>query len=326
MRKTMNHSNIIKIGNSELTIHRMGLGCMGMSDFYGPSDERKNIETLNAALDLGVDFFDTADMYGVGHNETLLGKTFAGRWDQLTIATKFGVVRGNDGSWMGICGKPDYVKSACENSLKRLGIDTIDLYYMHRPDPETEIEETVGAMRDLVYEGKVRTIGLSEVDAETLRRAHAVHPINALQTEYSLWTREPYEAVIDTCRELGITFVAYSPLGRGFLTGKLDPKQLDSSDWRLTGERIQGENLRKNQVFIEIVGQIAQQKGITLAQVALAWVLQSEPNLAAIPGTRSVERLKENLAALEVELTTEELAYIHSHLPSETAGARYPKS
>ncbi len=313
----------IPLGNSDITINRMGLGCMGMSDFYGPSDDTTSIETLHAALDLGVDFFDTADMYGVGRNEQLLGKAFAGKWDQLTIATKFAVVRDNDGTRMGVCGKPEYVKDSCEKSLQRLGVDTIDLYYMHRLDPDTPIEDTVGAMSELVTEGKVRYLGVSEVDADQLRRAHAVHPISALQTEFSLWTREPFDAVIDTCRELGTTYVAYSPLGRGFLTGKLTRESLDSNDWRLMGPRFQEETIAKNQVFLDIVGKMAEAKGITSAQVALAWVLQSDPALATIPGTRKISRLKENLGALEIVFSEDELAEIQTKLPPTTAGARY---
>ena len=313
----------IPLGNSDITINRMGLGCMGMSDFYGPSDDTTSIETLHAALDLGVDFFDTADMYGVGRNEQLLGKAFAGKWDQLTIATKFAVVRDDDGTRMGICGKPEYVKDSCEKSLQRLGVDTIDLYYMHRLDPDTPIEDTVGAMAELVKEGKVRYLGVSEVDADQLRRAHAVHPISALQTEFSLWTRDPFGAVIDTCRELGITYVAYSPLGRGFLTGKLTRDALDSNDWRLMGPRFQEEAIAKNQVFVDIVSKMAEAKGITPAQVALAWVLQSDPTLVTIPGTRKIIRLKENLGALDVVLSEDELAEIRTNLPLTTAGDRY---
>jgi len=316
----------IALGHSDLKVHRIGLGCMGMSEFYGASVEASNIETLRAAFDLGVDFFDTADMYGAGHNEILLGKAFAGRWDQLVLATKFGVVRGEDGSWRGINCSPAYVKQACEQSLRRLGVECIDLYYMHRPDPQVPIEDTVGAMSDLVKSGKVRYLGLSEVNANLLRRAHRVHPISALQTEFSLWTREPFEEIIATCRELGVTYVAYSPIGRGFLSGQVTRESLDSDDWRLELPRFQVEALRENQVFLEILRDIAREKRATPAQVALTWVLQQAPNLVAIPGTRKISRLQENLAAFEFELTDDELDSIRSRLPKTTFGERYPDS
>jgi len=297
-----------------------------MSEFYGSSDETTNMETLQAALDSGVNFFDTADMYGAGHNEKLLGKAFAGKWGQITLATKFGVVRGEDGSWGGINGNPNYVMHACDKSLQRLGVDCIDLYYMHRPDPETPIEETVGAMSKLVKMGKVRLLGLSEVDPSHLRRAHHIHPISALQTEFSLWTREPFEEVISTCRELGITFVSYSPLGRGFLSGQVSRESLEANDWRLGLPRFQQDTIQKNQVFVEILRDIANRKGATPAQIALAWVLQKELNLATIPGTRQIGRLRENLGALQYELSEAELEEIHSRLPTQTLGARYPDS
>jgi len=298
---------------------------MGMSEFYGGTrDEASHIETLHAAIDLGINFFDTADMYGVGHNEALLEKAFSDRWNQVTVATKFGVQRGPKGEWLGVCGRPEYVKEACEKSLKRLGLDAIDLYYQHRPDPDVPVEESVGAMKELVDEGKVRFIGLSEFSAEQIRAAHAVHPVTALQTEYSLWTRDVEGGILDTCRELGIAFVAYAPLGRGFLTGAIpDRESLDEDDWRRENPRFSDEALAENARFLELLRDIAARKGATEAQVALAWVLAQGEDVYIIPGTRRVERLKENLGAREVQFTEEELAEIRSRLPQQTAGARY---
>ncbi len=314
------------LGNSTLLLGRIGLGCMGMSEFYGGTrDEAGHIETLHAAVDLGINHFDTADMYGVGHNEGLLSKAFEDRWDKVTVATKFGVRRGAGGEWLGVCGRPDYVKEACEKSLKRLGLEKIDLYYQHRPDPNVPVEESVGAMKELVEEGKVRFIGVSEFTAEQLRAAHAVHPITALQTEYSLWTRNvEEEGILEACRDLGIAFVAYSPLGRGFLTGAIPNRAaLDANDWRRDNPRFSDEALAENARFLELVRDIAARKGATEAQVALAWVLAQGEDVFMIPGTRRIERLKENLGALEVQFTAEELAEIRSRLPPETAGSRY---
>lgn len=313
------------LGNSTLQVGRIGLGCMGMSEFYGGTrDEAAHIKTLHTAIDLGINHFDTADMYGAGHNEELLSKAFSDRWDKVTVATKFGVRRGANGEWLGISGRPEYVKEACEKSLKRLGLETIDLYYQHRPDPNVPVEESVGAMKQLVEEGKVRFIGLSEFSAEQIRAAHAVHPITALQTEYSLWTRDVEEGILGACRDLGIAFVAYSPLGRGFLTGAIqDTKALDANDFRRNNPRFSDEALAKNARFVELIRDIAAQKGATEAQVALAWVLAQGEDIFMIPGTRRIERLKENLGAWKVQFTAEELAEIRSRLPQETAGSRY---
>ncbi len=314
------------LGNSTLQVGRIGLGCMGMSEFYGGTrDEAAHIKTLHAAIDLGINHFDTADMYGVGHNEELLSKAFSDRWDKVTVATKFGVRRGANGEWLGISGRPEYVKEACEKSLKRLGLETIDLYYQHRPDPNVPVEESVGAMKKLVEEGKVRFIGLSEFSAEQIRAAHAVHPITALQTEYSLWTRNvEEEGILEACRDLGIAFVAYSPLGRGFLTGAIQSREaLDASDFRRNNPRFSEEAFAKNASFLALIRDIAARKGATEAQVALAWVLAQGEDVFMIPGTRRIERLKENLGAWRVQFTAEELADIRSRLPQETAGSRY---
>lgn len=312
------------LGHSHLNVNRIGLGCMGMSEFYGSFDEAESINTLHKAIDLGVNFFDTADMYGSGANEILLGKAFQGRWDKLVLATKFAVMRGPDGEFLGLNGKPDYIRKACDDSLRRLGAEAIDLYYMHRQDPEVEIEEIVGAMAELVHAGKVKYLGLSEVDAETLRRAHAVHPITALQTEYSLWSREPEEAIFDVCRELGITFVAYSPLGRGFLTGAIKSRDdLEKGDFRLGNPRFTEEAIQENLKFVEVVHQMAQSKGVTKAQIALAWILHQNDEITTIPGTRKVHRLEENLGALQVELTAADLADIEASVPASTVGRRY---
>jgi aryl-alcohol dehydrogenase-like predicted oxidoreductase len=314
------------LGSSALKLGRIGLGCMGMSEFYGGAlDEAGHIKTLQAAVELGINHFDTADMYGVGHNEKLLSKAFADRWDKVTVATKFGVRRGAKGEWLGVSGRPAYVKEACEKSLKRLGREVIDLYYQHRPDPDVPVEESVGAMKDLVAEGKVRFIGVSEFSAEQIRAAHAVHPITALQTEYSLWTRVvEEEGILATCRDLGIAFVAYAPLGRGFLTGTIPDRQaLAADDWRRDNPRFSEEALAQNARFVALIREIAAQKGATAAQVALAWVLAQGEDIFTIPGTRRIERLQENLGAWKVQFTAEELAEIRSGLPQETAGARY---
>ncbi|MCG8373715.1 MAG: aldo/keto reductase, partial [Balneolales bacterium] len=262
------------LGHSTVTVNRMGLGCMGMSEFYGSFNEKESINTLHKAIDLGVNFFDTADMYGSGANEQLLGKAFEGRWEEVILATKFAIMRGPNGEFLGLNGKPDYIKKACDDSLMRLGIEAIDLYYMHRQDPEVEIEEIVGTMADLVKQGKVKYLGLSEVDPDTLRRAHSVHPITALQTEYSLWSREPEQELFDVCKELGITFVAYSPLGRGFLTGSIKSRaDLEEGDFRLVNPRFTDEAIQENVKFVDVVDRIAKRKEVTKAQIALAWIL-----------------------------------------------------
>jgi aryl-alcohol dehydrogenase-like predicted oxidoreductase len=318
----MNNTTIL--GHSTLNINRIGLGCMGMSEFYGSFNESESINTLHKAIDLGVNFFDTADMYGWGANERLLGKAFKGRWDEVILATKFAVMRGPNGEFLGLNGQPKYIREACEKSLQNLGVEAIDLYYMHRQDPKVEIEEIVGTMSELVKEGKVKYIGLSEVDPETLRRAHAVHPITALQTEYSLWSREPEHELFDVCKELGITFVAYSPLGRGFLTGAIKSRaDLEKGDFRLSNPRFTEEAIKENLKFVEVVDHIAQNKGVTKAQIALAWILSQNDEITTIPGTRKVHRLEENLGALNVELTNADLATIEEHIPSVTVGNRY---
>jgi aryl-alcohol dehydrogenase-like predicted oxidoreductase len=314
------------LGNSTLQVGRIGLGCMGMSEFYGGTrDEAAHIKTLHAAVDLGIQHFDTADMYGAGHNEELLAKAFSDRWDKVTVATKFGMRRGENGEWLGLSARPEYVKEACDKSLKRVGVDTIDLYYQHRPDPRVPVEESIGAMKELVEAGKVRFIGVSEFSAEQLRAAHAVHPITALQTEYSLWTRNVEDdGILDVCRELGIAFVAYSPLGRGFLAGAIPNREaLDASDWRLSNPRFSAEALAENARFVELIRDVAVKKGATEAQVALAWVLAQGEDIFTIPGTRRIERLKENLGAWNISFTAGELAEIRRRLPRETAGSRY---
>lgn len=315
-----------KLGKSNLEVGRIGLGCMGMSEFYGGErDEAAHTKTLHAAIELGINFFDTADMYGAGHNEELLRKAFSDRWDSVVVATKFGMKRGPKGEWLGLSGKPEYVKEACEKSLKRLGVDAIDLYYQHRPDPKVPVEESVGAMKKLVEEGKVRFIGVSEFSAEQIRAAHAVHPITALQTEYSLWSRNvESDGVLEACRELGIAFVAYSPLGRGFLTGAIPNRDaLDAHDWRLQNPRFSDDALRENARFLELIRDVAEKKNATPAQIALAWVLAQGDDIFTIPGTRRIERLKENLGAWNVKFSADELGEIRSRLPKETVGARY---
>lgn len=300
---------------------------MGMSEFYGTTDESESIATIHRALELGVTFLDTADMYGVGHNEELVGKAIKDCRDRVIIATKFGNVRGSDGSFLGVNGKPEYVRSCCDASLKRLGVETIDLYYQHRVDPNTPIEETVGAMAQLVQAGKVRYLGLSEAATDTIRRAHAVHPISALQTEYSLWSREPETEILPTCRELGIGFVPYSPLGRGFLTGKI--KSLDTlseGDYRSQRyPRFQAGNLQQNLDLVEKIEQMAAAKGIKAGQLALAWVLAQGEDIVPIPGTKRRTYLEENIAAADITLTQAELDQIAKALPlGIAAGDRYP--
>ncbi|MEL6867453.1 MAG: aldo/keto reductase [Bacteroidota bacterium] len=312
------------LGHSQLQINRIGLGCMGMSEFYGSFNEEESIKTLHRAIDIGINFFDTADMYGSGANEQLLKKAFKGHWDKVVLATKFAIIRGPNGEFLGLNCQPEYIRKACEQSLQNLGVEAIDLYYMHRQDPKVEIEEIVGTMAELVQQGKVKHLGLSEVDPETLRRAHAVHPISALQTEYSLWSREPEEALFEVCKELGITFVAYSPLGRGFLTGAIKSRaDFEAGDYRLNNPRFTDEAIQQNLKFVEVIDQIAASKGVTKAQVALAWILSQNDEITTIPGTRKIHRLEENFDALKVELTKEDMATIHEHLPAETVGSRY---
>jgi len=312
------------LGHSTLNVKRIGLGCMGMSEFYGSFNEEESIKTLHKAIDLGINFFDTADMYGNGANEKLLGKAFKGCWDDVILATKFAIMRGPNGEFTGISGKPEYIREACNKSLQNLGVEAIDLYYMHRKDPELEIEEIVGTMADLVKQGKVKYIGLSEVEPETLRRAHAVHPITALQTEYSLWSREPEQELFNVCQELGISFVAYSPLGRGFLTGAIKSRSdLEAGDWRLSNARFTEKAIKENMKFVEVVDRIAQSKRVSKAQVALAWVLSQNDEIITIPGTRKIHRLEENLGAFNLELIQTDLAVMEEYLPSETTGERY---
>jgi aryl-alcohol dehydrogenase-like predicted oxidoreductase len=298
----------VPLGSQGLHTSRQGLGCMGMSEFYGEADEAESIATIQRALDLGVTLLDTADMYGPFTNERLVGRAIAGRRDEVTLATKFGNVRGEDGSRLGIDGSPEYVRRACEASLQRLGVDHIDLYYQHRVDPDTPIEDTVGAMAELVQEGKVRFLGLSEAAPDTIRRAHAVHPISALQTEYSLWSREPEAEILPTVRELGIGFVPYSPLGRGFLTGRYrSPENIGEGDFRRIDPRFSRDNFDKNLAIVEAVEALAQQKGVSTAQVALAWVHLQGEDIVPIPGTTTRKHLESNAAALDVELSDEEL-------------------
>ena len=317
------------LGNQGLKASELGLGCMGMSDFYGSRNDEESTRVIQHAYDLGINFFDTADMYGPYTNEILVGKAIKPFRKDCTLATKFGIVRDpNDPSRRGINGKPEYVRSSCENSLKRLDVEVIDLYYLHRKDPDTPIEETVGAMSELVKEGKVRGIGLSEVNADTLRKAHAVHPITALQSEYSLWTREPEDGILDTCRELGIAFVAYSPLGRGFLTGQIKKfEDFEPGDYRRFSPRFQGENFDKNLQLVQKMEAMARMKGCTASQLALAWVLSQGDQIFPIPGTKRIKYLQENVRALDVSLSPEELKDIDAIAPKGVAaGSRYPES
>ena len=315
-----------KLGEQGLEVSAIGLGCMGMSEFYGTADEDEATRTIRRALELGVNFLDTADMYGPFTNERLVGRAIAGRRDEVVIATKFGNVRGEHGERLGIRGDAEYVKQACDASLQRLGVDHIDLYYQHRVDQSVEIEETVGAMAELVQAGKVRHLGLSEAAPQTVRRAHAVHPITALQTEYSLWTRDPEAEILPTVRELGIGFVPYSPLGRGFLTGRFtSPDDFPEDDFRRRHPRFQGENFERNLRLVERVHELAAEKGVTPGQLALAWVLAQGDDIVPIPGTTKVANLEENVAATEIELTEDDLGRLDEIAPAgAAAGDRYP--
>jgi aryl-alcohol dehydrogenase-like predicted oxidoreductase len=311
-----------KLGTQGLDVSTIGLGCMGMSEFYGPSDEEQSLATIDRALEIGVNFLDTADMYGMGENEKLVGRAIADRRDEVVLATKFGIVRGDDPAQRGVSGRPEYVREAIDASLQRLGTDHVDLYYQHRVDPDVPIEETVGAMGEAVEAGKVRYLGLSEAAPETIRRAHSTHPISALQTEFSLWERGPLEEIIPTCRELGVGFVPYSPLGRGFLTGRFNSTEdFGEGDFRGNDPRMGEDNFERNLAIVEVVQRIADGKEATPAQIALAWVVSKGDDIAPIPGTRKPERVEENAAATEIELDEAETRELES--AQTAAGDRY---
>ncbi|MFO7894247.1 MAG: aldo/keto reductase [Longimicrobiales bacterium] len=316
------------LGEQGLEVSAIGLGCMGMSEFYGDPDDDRSVDVIHKAIDLGITFLDTADMYGPFTNEKLVGRAIAGRRDEVELATKFGNEREPDGSFVGVNGRPEYVRKACDASLGRLGVDHIDLYYQHRVDPDVPIEETVGAMSRLVEAGKVRYLGLSEAGPETIRRAHATHPITALQTEYSLWSRFPEAEILPTVRELGIGFVPYSPLGRGFLSGEIrSPDDLAEDDWRRNNPRFQGHNFRKNLELVDRIEGMAEEKGVPAARLALAWLLHQGDDVVPIPGTTNPDHLESNAAALDVELSDRELAQIDEIAPEGAAeGLRYPES
>ena len=316
------------LGSQGIIASQLGLGCMGMSEFYGTANDAESLQTLHRALELGITFWDTADVYGPHLNEILLGKALKGIRNKITLATKFGILRDPANSQLrGLNGKPEYVIASCETSLKRLETDVIDLYYLHRADPVIPIEETVGAMADLVKAGKIRGVGLSEVSATTIRKAHAVHPLTAIQSEYSLWTREPEDDVLQTCKELGIAFVAYSPLGRGFLTGQIKSfNDFEANDYRRFSPRFQGENFQKNLELVKQLDALALQKGCTTSQLALAWVMAQDENIFPIPGTKRIKYLEENAAALNIHFTLTELEKINSIAPKNVAaGLRYPE-